>query len=50
MMSSDDHKVVIRADKKPSGGHEERFNAPMLNEVAIVVVGENMESRDIVIQ
>ncbi|EFN61253.1 Uncharacterized ATP-dependent helicase YHR031C, partial [Camponotus floridanus] len=49
MMPSDDHKIVIRADKKPTGEHERRFNAPMLNE-AIVVVGENMESRDIVIQ
>lgn len=50
MMPSDDHKIVIRADKRPAGEHERRFNAPMLNEVAIVVVGENMESRDIVIQ
>lgn len=50
MMPSDDHKIVIRADKRPAGEHERRFNAPMLNEVAIVVVGENLESRDIVIK
>lgn len=50
MMPSDDHKIVIRADKRPAGEHERRFNAPMLNEVAIVVVGENLKSRDIVIQ
>ncbi|KAF2891527.1 hypothetical protein ILUMI_14646, partial [Ignelater luminosus] len=50
MMPSDDHKIVIRADKRPAGEHERRFNAPMLNEVAIVVVGEHMDSRDIVIQ
>jgi len=50
MMPSDDHKIVIRADKRPAGEHERRYNAPMLNEVAIVVVGENLESRDIVIR
>lgn len=50
MMTSDDHKIVIKADKTPAGEHERRFNAPTLNEVAIVVVGENLESRDIVIQ
>ncbi|KAF2903263.1 hypothetical protein ILUMI_02923 [Ignelater luminosus] len=43
-------KTADRADKRPAGEHERRFNAPMLNEVAIVVVGENMDSRDIVIQ
>ncbi|XP_050326830.1 uncharacterized protein LOC126757177 isoform X1 [Bactrocera neohumeralis] len=50
MKPTDDHKIVIRADKRPAGEHERRFNAPVLNEVAIVVVGENMDSRDIVIQ
>ncbi|GBP75003.1 hypothetical protein EVAR_82421_1 [Eumeta japonica] len=49
MMPSDDHKVVIRADKRPEGEHES-FNAPTLNEVAIVVVRENLETRDIVIR
>lgn len=29
MMPSDDHKIVIRADKRPAGEHERRFNAPM---------------------
>ena len=49
-MPSDDHKIVIRGDKRPTGEHERSFNVHMLNEVAIVVVGENMESRDIVSQ
>ncbi|GBP97238.1 hypothetical protein EVAR_68297_1 [Eumeta japonica] len=49
MMPSDDHKVVIRADKRPEGEHES-FNAPTLNEVAVVVVGENLETRGIVIR
>ncbi|XP_076264167.1 uncharacterized protein LOC143198693 [Rhynchophorus ferrugineus] len=48
-MPSDNHKIVIRADKTPAGQHTRRFNAPTIDEVAIVVVGENLESRDIVL-
>ncbi|XP_050057702.1 uncharacterized protein LOC126550363 [Aphis gossypii] len=47
LMPSDNHKIVIRADKTPAGQHTRRFNAPTIDEVAIVVVGENLESRDI---
>lgn len=28
-MPSDDHKIVIRADRRPIGEHERRFNAPI---------------------
>lgn len=49
LMPSDSHKIVIRADKTPAGQHARRFNAPTIDEVAIVVVGENLESRDIVL-
>lgn len=49
MMPSDNHKIVIRADKTPAGQHARRFNAPTIDEVAIVVVGEDLESRDIVL-
>uniref|UniRef100_A0A8D8QFU6 Helitron helicase-like domain-containing protein n=1 Tax=Cacopsylla melanoneura TaxID=428564 RepID=A0A8D8QFU6_9HEMI len=49
-MPSNNHKIVIRADKTPSGGHAGRFNAPTIDEVAVVIVGENLESRDIVLQ
>lgn len=48
-MPSDDHRIVIRADKTPRGEHARRFNAPTINEVAVVIVGENFESRDIVL-
>lgn len=48
-MPSDDYKVVIRADKRPAGTHERQFNAPTIDEVAVVIVGENLESRDIVL-
>ncbi|XP_076258595.1 uncharacterized protein LOC143195400 isoform X2 [Rhynchophorus ferrugineus] len=49
LMPSDNHKIVIRADKTPAGQHTRRFNAPTIDEVAIIVVGENLESRDIVL-
>lgn len=39
---SDDNKVVIRAGKRPAGTHERQFNAATIDEVAIVIVGENM--------
>ncbi|XP_034945931.1 uncharacterized protein [Chelonus insularis] len=49
LMPSDNHKIVIRADKTPAGQHARRFNAPTTDEVAIVVVGEDLESCDIVL-
>jgi hypothetical protein len=49
-MPSDNHKIVIKADKTPSGEHTRRFNAPTIDEVAIIVVGENHNSRDIILQ
>lgn len=48
-MPSDNHKIVIRADKTPFGEHARRFNAPTIDEVAIVIVGNQFESRDIVL-
>lgn len=44
---SDDYKIVIRADRVPRGEHERRYNVPTVNEVAILIVGNN--SRDIVL-
>ncbi|KIH53763.1 hypothetical protein ANCDUO_16097, partial [Ancylostoma duodenale] len=49
-MPTDEYKVVIRADKRPMGEHERRFNAPTVNEVAVVMVGEDFDRRDIIIQ
>jgi hypothetical protein len=48
-MPKNDYKVVIRADKQPAGTHERTFNAPTIDEVAILIVGENVETRDIVL-
>ncbi|KIH67100.1 hypothetical protein ANCDUO_02572, partial [Ancylostoma duodenale] len=51
-MPTDEYKIVIRADKRPVGEHERRFNAPTVNEVAVVIVGEDddVDRRDIIIQ
>ena len=48
-MPSDDYKIVIKADKRPTRTHERQFNAPTIDEVAITIVGENFESRDIIL-
>lgn len=51
-MESDtiNYKLVIHADKKPSGEHERRFNTPVANEVAVVMIGEHYGNRDIVLK
>lgn len=48
-MPTDDHKIIIRADKTPVGQHSRRFNAPTIDEVAIVIAGEEFQSRDIIL-
>ena len=42
-------RLIIRADKRPSGEHARRFNTPSTNEVAILMVGEPHDRRDILI-
>lgn len=49
-MPTDNHAIVIKADKRPTGSHERQFNAPTADEISIVVIGENMSSRDIILQ
>lgn len=49
-MVADNYKVVIRADKRPIGEHERRYNAPQVNEVAVVIVDSKYSHRDIIIQ
>ncbi|XP_037953368.1 uncharacterized protein LOC119683647 isoform X1 [Teleopsis dalmanni] len=48
-MPHDNYKVVIRADKRPAETHERKFNAPTIDKVAILIVGENLNIRDIVL-
>lgn len=42
-------KIVIKADKTPAGQHARFFNAPTIYEVVIVVEGENLENRDLLL-
>ncbi|UYV67586.1 hypothetical protein LAZ67_5001306 [Cordylochernes scorpioides] len=48
-MPSPDYKLVIKADKAPPGHHPRTFNAPTINEVAIVIVQGNCDRGDIVL-
>lgn len=49
-LQNDNYMIVIKADKVPSGEHAGRYNAPTVNEVAVVMVGDAHERRDIRIQ
>jgi hypothetical protein len=42
-------KLVIRADKAPQGEHRGRYNAPAVEEIAVVMAGDPAGSRDIVL-
>ncbi|GBP19278.1 hypothetical protein EVAR_79878_1 [Eumeta japonica] len=48
-MFADNHKIFIRADIRPAGQHERRFNAPQTNEVAVVIVDNECSRRDIIV-
>lgn len=48
-MPSNDYQVVIRADKTPAGEHQRRFNAPTVDEIAVIMVGTDCEKRDIIL-
>ncbi|XP_067930828.1 uncharacterized protein [Watersipora subatra] len=49
ILTDDSLKIVIRADRRPAGEHEQRYNAPELNKPAIVIVGQDFDERDIVL-
>ncbi|VDK65226.1 unnamed protein product [Onchocerca ochengi] len=47
MMPSDSYKIGVHAGKTPAGEHVRRFNAPTIDEVAVVIVGDQFQLRDI---
>ena len=49
LMPTDTHKIVISADKTPPGQHVRRYNTPTIDEVAIVMVGDQFLPRDIIL-
>lgn len=48
--TSKSFKVVINAERKPLDSHRGRFNAPTSNEVALVMVGQQFEKRDVILE
>lgn len=44
-----EYKIVMRADRKPVGEHERCFNAPTTDEIAVIIVGNDYQPRDIVL-
>ena len=49
-MTLSEHRVVIRPDRAPAGEHARRFNAPTVDEVAVLIAGETSHPRDIVLE
>jgi PIF1-like helicase/Helitron helicase-like domain at N-terminus len=50
-MTTSESRVVIRADKKPDGAHPRLFNAPIEEEIAVLMIGDpSISRRDIVLQ
>ncbi|KAL8616748.1 hypothetical protein ACOMHN_017785 [Nucella lapillus] len=48
-MPTDEMRVQIHANRAPQSEHERRYNEPTTDEVAILIVGQQFEKRDIVI-
>ncbi|KAJ2941595.1 hypothetical protein O0L34_g14649 [Tuta absoluta] len=44
------YKFVIHADKRPTTAHPGRYNAPTANEVAVLLVDQENDKRDIVLR
>lgn len=49
-LQSDNHAIVINPDKTPAGEHILRFNAPVVDDVAEIMVGDRTATREIVIR
>ncbi|GFS40826.1 helitron_like_N domain-containing protein [Nephila pilipes] len=48
-LESDNHAIVINPDKTPAGEQIRRFNAPVADDVAGIMVGDRTGAREIVI-
>ncbi|KAE9535543.1 hypothetical protein AGLY_007444 [Aphis glycines] len=46
-LRNDNYQIVIKADKVPSGEHAGRLNAPTVDEVAVIMVGDPVNNRDL---
>jgi len=48
-MPADDYRIEVRADKMRIGQHVRQYNALTIHKVAIAIVGEEFDSRDIIL-
>jgi len=48
LMPTDTHKIVIFADIAPTAEHVRRYNAPTINKVVIVLVGEMQNKQHLI--
>ncbi|CAF4851971.1 unnamed protein product [Pieris macdunnoughi] len=49
-LQNDNHAIVINPDKTPAGEHIRRFNAPVVDDVAGIMVGDCTGAREIVVR
>ncbi|CAG9827410.1 unnamed protein product [Diabrotica balteata] len=49
-LQSDNHAIVINSDKTPAGEHIRRFNPPVVEDVAGIMVGDCTGTQEIVIR
>lgn len=48
-MPDETYKIVIHSDRTPRGEHERRYNAPVTNDIAALIVGNHGSPRDIIL-
>ncbi|GFU39876.1 helitron_like_N domain-containing protein [Nephila pilipes] len=49
-LESDNHAIVINPDKTPAGEHIRRFNTPVADDIAGIMVGDRTGAREIMIR
>ncbi|GBP42624.1 ATP-dependent DNA helicase pif1 [Eumeta japonica] len=47
---NNNYKVIIKADRRPAEEHRGRYNAPVVDEVAVILVDQECDRRDIVLR
>lgn len=45
----EEFRMIINANRKPTGAHTGRYNVPSTTYVALLIVGQTFEKRDIVL-
>ncbi|KAE9522517.1 hypothetical protein AGLY_017082 [Aphis glycines] len=50
LSNATDYKLVIHSNKVPNGEHRGRYNASSTSEVAVIIIGQQFDKRDIVLR